>query len=81
MTNIPFRIKRMVGFGADSPDGHTRVSRGPHYEVIQGSEESHEKMRQWFEAINQRLEASGKDIDQLTEEEFIALARETAPPP
>ena len=73
------RIAKIVGIGTDAADGHIRITNGDHYELVQGSEQSHEQMQQWCEAINQRLAAMNKDMKQLTVDEFLALARDTAP--
>jgi hypothetical protein len=65
----------------DGIDGHVRITNGDHYELVQGSEQTHEMMQQWCEAINRRLATMNKDMKQLSVDEFMALARETAPHP
>jgi hypothetical protein len=80
MSSSP-RISRIIGVGADGFDGHVRVTNGPHYELVQGSELSHELMRVWCEGINQRLAAMDREMHELTIEEFLAVARAAAPAP
>ena len=79
MADVKERITKIVGLGADGTDGHIRFTQGGHYEVVQGSEHSHELMQQWCEAIQQRLDAMNKDMKQLSVEEFLALAKDAAP--
>jgi len=81
MARTKERVTRIVGLGADGFDGHVRVTNGSHYELVQGSEHSHELMRQWCEEINRRLKKMNKEMQQLSVDEFIALAREAAPKP
>jgi hypothetical protein len=75
------RISRIIGLGADGFDGHVRVTNGPQYELVQGSELSHELMQAWCEGINQRLAAMNREMHELTVEEFLAVARAAAPTP
>jgi len=75
------RVSRIIGVGADGFDGHIRVTNGNHYELVQGSEHSHELMVRWCEGINQRLSAMNKEMQELTVEEFLAVARAAAPSP
>ena len=74
------RVTRIIGLGADG-DGHLRFTRGAGYELIQGSEQSHEQMQCWCEEINRRLAGLNKRMDELSVEEFVALARAAAPRP
>lgn len=73
------RITKIVGVGADGKDGHIRFTRGEGYELLNGSEESHDLMQQWCEGINQHLAELDKDITQLSVDEFLAIARKAAP--
>jgi hypothetical protein len=74
------RITRMIGLGTDS-DGHIRFTQGAGYELLQGSEKSHEQMQAWCEEINRRLAGQNKRMEELSVEEFLALARAAAPRP
>lgn len=73
------RISKIVGIGADGRDGHIRFTTGEGYELLSGSEMSHDLMLAWCEAINRRLASMDKNITELTVEEFLAVAREAAP--
>jgi len=79
MARTKERITKIIGLGADGFDGHVRVTNGNHYELVQGSEHSHELMHQWCEEINRRLKKMNREMQQLSVNEFIALARDAAP--
>ncbi len=36
------KIIRLLGVGFDSEDGHVRITKGENYDVLMGSDESHE---------------------------------------
>lgn len=80
MATSSSRVSRIIGLGADGNDGHVRLTRGPGYQVVQGSDRSHALMQAWCEAINKKLSGMNREMHQLTVEEFLALAREVAPP-
>ena len=73
------RISKIIGMGTDGHDGHLRFTTGEGYEILQGSEESHELMQTWCEAIHRELEALEKDITELSVDEFLEVARRAAP--
>lgn len=73
------RISRIVGLGADEGDGHLRFTTGEGYDLLSGSEQSHELMQRWCAEIERRLKAMNKDMSQLSIEEFLIIAREAAP--
>jgi hypothetical protein len=79
MSSANERVTKIIGLGADGRDGHVRVTDGGHYALFLGSERSHELMQAWCAAIDDRLLAMNKQMDQLTIDEFVALAREVAP--
>ena len=74
----------MLGVGLDS-DGHKRVTTGPNFALVGGSEETHENMTEKAIKINEKLRARGKTLDSVCETEFDDIAHEVglrkAPPP
>ena len=40
------KIIRLLGVGFDADDGHVRITKGEKYDVLMGSEESHEYIEQ-----------------------------------
>ena len=69
------RKAMLLGFGLDS-DGHKRVTRGPNFALVGGSKETHEQMTEKAIKINEKLKARGKQLEQVTREEFDDIAHD-----
>jgi hypothetical protein len=78
MSNVPQKNKRkavMLGVGLDS-DGHKRLTTGPNFALVGGSQETHEQMTEKAVKINEKLKARGKQLETVTHEEFDDIAQE-----
>lgn len=78
MLNSGKSVKRkamLLGVGLDS-DGHKRVTRGPNFALVGGSKETHEQMTEQAVKINEKLKARGKQLEQVTREEFDDIAHD-----
>lgn len=64
----------MLGLGLDS-DGHKRLTTGPNFLLLGGSAETHEVMTEKAIKINERLTSKGKQLEDVTKEEFDDIAR------
>ncbi len=64
------KIIRLLGVGFDADDGHVRITNGENYDVLMGSEQSHEYIQQLIQKIEIQLESRGCALDDLTPEEF-----------
>ena len=64
----------MLGVGLDS-DGHKRVTTGPNFAMVGGSHETHELMTEKAIKINEKLQAKGKRLDEVSGEEFDDIAQ------
>jgi hypothetical protein len=78
MANAPKKRKRsaraiLVGVGLDS-DGHKRITTGPNFALIGGSQETHEEMTEKVIKINEKLTARGKQLGEVSGEEFADIA-------
>jgi hypothetical protein len=69
----PQRKALMLGVGLDS-DGHKRLTTGPNFILAGGSEETHEVMTEKAIKINEKLAAKGKQLEEVTHEEFDDIA-------
>ena len=72
------KIKRkaaLLGFGLDS-DGKKRITTGPNFALVGGTEETHEQMTEKAVKINEKLKARGKQLETVTHEEFDDIAQE-----
>ena len=69
------RVKAiLLGVGLDS-DGHKRITTGENFALVGGSAETHEAMTEKAIKINEKLAAKGKQLEEVTGEEFDELAR------
>ena len=64
----------MLGVGLDS-DGHKRVTTGRNFALLGGSEETHEAMTEKVIKINEKLSAKGKQLENVSHEEFEDIAQ------
>jgi hypothetical protein len=70
----PQRKALMLGLGLDS-DGHKRLTTGPNFILAGGSQETHEDMTEKAIKINEKLAAKGKQLDDVSHEEFDDIAQ------
>ena len=63
----------MVGLGLDS-DGHKRVTTGPNFLLMGGSQDTHEVMTEKVIKINEKLAAKGKQLEDVSNAEFDDIA-------
>lgn len=77
MAHVPKKAKApkalMVGVGLDS-DGHKRVTTGKNFMLAGGSKETHEEMTEKAIKINEHLSKKGKELHQVSCEEFDDIA-------
>lgn len=79
MAHVPQKPKRkpkalMLGLGLDS-DGSKRVTKGKNFALIGGSKETHEEMTEKAIKINEKLDAKGKELHEVSREEFDDIAQ------
>ena len=67
------KIIRLLGVGFDNEDGHVRITKGEKYDVLMGSDESHEYIQQLIEKIECELKARHLGLDDLTPDELSEL--------
>lgn len=63
----------MLGLGLDS-DGHKRLTTGPNFMLVGGTEETHEVMTEKVIKINEKLDASGKTLENVSRQEMDDIA-------
>ena len=64
----------MLGVGLDT-DGHKRITTGPNFALVGGSEQTHEVMTEKAVKINEKLAAQGRRLDDVSLEEFDDIAQ------
>ena len=63
----------LLGVGLDN-DGHKRVTTGPNFALVGGSKDTHEEMTEKAIKINEKLIAKGKNLEEVSHEEFDDIA-------
>ncbi|HTI99021.1 MAG TPA: hypothetical protein VL527_09070 [Dongiaceae bacterium] len=66
----------MLGVGLDQQDGHKRVTTGNNFALVGGSAETHEIMTEKVIKINEKLAARGKQLEEVSREEFDDIAHD-----
>ena len=69
------RIAAILGVGLDS-DGNKRITTGPNFALVGGTQETHEAMTEKAIKINEKLKARGKQLGEVSHEEFDDIAQE-----
>jgi len=65
----------LLGVGLDS-DGHKRVTKGPNFALVGGTKDTHEQMTEKAIKINEKLKARGKQLHEVSHQEFDDIAHE-----
>lgn len=65
----------LLGVGLDS-DGHKRVTTGKNFALVGGTAETHEAMAEKAIKINEKLARRGKELHEVSPEEFNDIAHE-----
>lgn len=65
----------MVGLAFDS-DGHQRITTGKNFALLGGTQETHEHMTEKALKINEKLSRRGKELHEVSREEFDEIARQ-----
>ena len=69
------RKAALLGVGLDS-DGKKRITTGPNFALVGGTEETHDAMTEQAIKINEKLKARGKQLEEVSREEFEDIAHE-----
>ena len=64
----------LLGLGLDGNDGVVRVTRAENFHLIGGSDQTHSSMQDKCVKFNEKLQARGKQIEQLERREFLDIA-------
>ena len=64
----------LLGLGLDNKDGHVRITTGKNFKLFGGSDETHGDMQEKAIKMNEQLKHKGKELDELSREEFAEIA-------
>ncbi len=69
------KLALLLGIGLDS-DGHKRITTGPNFALIGGSQATHEQMTEKAVKINEKLAQRGKRLEEVSAEELDDIAHD-----
>ena len=69
------KVALLLGLGLDS-DGHKRLTTGPNFALIGGSQATHDEMTEKALKINEKLAERGKRLEDVSSAEFDEIARD-----
>jgi hypothetical protein len=77
MSKAPGKKRKamLLGVGMDT-DGHKRVTTGPNFALVGGTQETHEVMTEKAIKINEKLAARGKQLEEVSHKEFEDIAHD-----
>ncbi|MCA9100850.1 MAG: hypothetical protein R3C10_19575 [Pirellulales bacterium] len=68
----------LLGIGLDGDDGQTRLTRGNNFVLYGGSDETHSAMQQTAIRVNERLERSGRRLEDVSFDELRDIVADAA---
>ncbi len=77
-SNHPKPDSLLLGLGLDNKDGHKRLTQGDNFVMVGGSEETHERMTETAIKFNEKLAKKGKELRDLSPEEFRDMMQEAS---
>ena len=68
-------VRLMLGLGLDATDGELRVTKGPNFRLLGGSQPTHERMQETCMRFNEELRRRGKTLEEIQPEEAREIIR------
>ena len=68
-------LNRLLGIGLDAQDKHKRITRGDGFNLIGGSEDTHERMTETVIKTSEDLSRKGRTIADAHPDELADLLR------
>jgi len=65
------KIEKLYGVAPPSEDGHIRITRSEDFEVVGGSQEHHEKMREIAIKVDEGVKKTGRRIQEVSSKELV----------
>jgi len=62
---------KLYGLALDAKDGQTRITRAENFELVGGSKETHEKMREVATKVDEGLKKAGKNLESVSNRELV----------
>jgi hypothetical protein len=72
----PLKLKLLLGVGLDGSPEEKRITRGPNFRLYGGSEETHQRMLETAVKFNEKVDARGKRLDEVSRRDMREIAGE-----
>jgi hypothetical protein len=72
----PPKSAALLGLAFDNDDGHTRLTRGPNFVLLGGSQDTHAVMQETAVKINEQLDQRGKCLEEVSVQELREICRD-----
>ncbi len=72
----PAKSAALLGLAFDAEDGHTRLTRGKNFLLVGGSQETHALLQETAIKINERLDRSGRRLEDVSLRELRDICRD-----
>lgn len=72
----PEKSAALLGLAFDAEDGHTRLTRGKNFLLVGGSQATHALLQETAIKINERLDRSGRRLEDVPLRELRDICRE-----
>lgn len=70
------KVAGILGLGLQDEAGHHRVSKGPFFHLMQGTEAGHEAMLALCLYVEKALDQDGRSLNDLTKQELIEIIQQ-----
>lgn len=70
------KLSGYLGLGLDADDDQKRITKGPDFLLVGGSEETHERMQETSIRVHEKLQNKGKTVKDVTARELMDIFRE-----
>jgi len=70
------RVVGLLGVGFDHNDEQIRITQAENYQIIMGSNPSHQALQHLCGRIDETIQTSGRTLSDYTPEEFMELMQE-----
>jgi hypothetical protein len=70
------RVAGLLGLAFDAEDGQTRITRGKHFFLAGGSEDTHERLRETVVKVHEKLDQRGQQLTDVSVEQLSDLLHE-----
>ncbi len=64
----------LLGIGLDGDDGHKRITNGPNFTLVGGSQDTHAEMQEKVVKFNEKLGQRGKRLEDCSVNELRDIA-------